>query len=38
VLAITGGTGDYRGAGGSMRLVALSDGTGYDFIFRILTI
>lgn len=38
VLAITGGTGDYRGAGGSMRLVPLSDGTGYDFIFRILTI
>lgn len=38
VLAITGGTGDYRGARGSMRLVWRDDaGTEYDFIFRILT-
>ena len=36
-LAITGGTGAYRGARGSMRLVARDDaGTEYDFIFRIL--
>jgi Dirigent-like protein len=37
-LAITGGTGAYRAARGSMRLVARNDsGTEYDFIFRILT-
>jgi allene oxide cyclase len=36
VLAITGGTGAYRGARGSMRLVARDDaGTEYTFIFRI---
>lgn len=36
-LAITGGTGDYRGARGSMRLVAANDaGTEFDFVFRIL--
>ena len=37
-LAITGGTGAYRGARGSMRLVARdAAGTEYDFVFRILT-
>lgn len=37
VLAITGGTGDYRGARGLMRLVARDQaGTEYDFRFRIL--
>jgi hypothetical protein len=37
-LAITGGTGAYRGARGSMRLVSANDaGTEFDFIFRILT-
>jgi allene oxide cyclase len=37
-LAITGGTGAYRGARGSMRLVARdAAGTEYDFIFRVLT-
>jgi allene oxide cyclase len=36
VLAITGGTGDYRGARGSMRLVARNEeGTEFDFVFRI---
>lgn len=36
-LAITGGTGVYRGARGSMRLVARDDiGSEFDFIFRIL--
>lgn len=36
-LAITGGTGAYRRARGSMRLVAANDaGTEFDFIFRIL--
>jgi allene oxide cyclase len=36
-LAITGGTGDYRGARGSMRLVAANDAaTEFNFIFRIL--
>lgn len=36
-LAITGGTGAYRGARGSMRLVPANDaGTEFDFIFRIL--
>ncbi len=35
--AITGGTGEFRGARGSMRLVARNDaGTEFDFIFRIL--
>jgi hypothetical protein len=38
VLAITGGTGAYRGARGSMRLVARNDaGTEFDFIFRIVS-
>jgi len=37
VLAITGGTGVYRGARGSMRLVARDDaGTEFDFVFRVL--
>jgi allene oxide cyclase len=37
-LAITGGTGAYRGARGSMRLVARNDaGTEVDFIFRIVS-
>jgi allene oxide cyclase len=37
-LAITGGTGAYRGARGSMRLVARdAGGTEFDFVFRILT-
>lgn len=37
-LAITGGTGAYRGARGSLRLAARNDaGTEFDFIFRILT-
>ena len=35
-LAITGGTGDYRGARGSMRLVSNEDGTEFTFVFRIL--
>ena len=36
-LAITGGTGIFRGARGSMRLVARDEaGTEFDFIFRIL--
>jgi allene oxide cyclase len=38
VLAITGGTGAYRGARGSMRLTAQDEaGTQFDFIFRVLT-
>jgi allene oxide cyclase len=37
VLAITGGTGEFRGARGSMRLVARDEaGSEYDFIFRVL--
>ncbi|HZD16685.1 MAG TPA: allene oxide cyclase family protein [Actinomycetota bacterium] len=37
VLAITGGTGVYRGARGSMRLKARDDeGTEFNFIFRVL--
>lgn len=36
VLAITGGTGEFRAARGSMRLVARDElGTEYDFIFRV---
>lgn len=36
-LAVTGGTGAYRGARGSMRLVARDDiGAEFDFVFRIL--
>lgn len=35
-MAITGGTGAYRGARGSMRLVSNADGTEFTFIFRIL--
>src|SRR4051794_6302366 len=34
-LAITGGTGRYRDARGSMRLHARPDGKSYDFVFRI---
>jgi len=34
--AITGGTGEFRGARGSMRLVSNEDGTEIDFVFRIL--
>jgi allene oxide cyclase len=38
VLAVTGGTGAYRGARGSMRLVAGDEaGTTFDFVFRVLT-
>lgn len=37
VLAVTGGTGAYREARGSMRLVALNEtGTEFEFIFRLL--
>ena len=37
-MAITGGTGAYRGARGSMRLLARdAAGTEFDFVFRILT-
>jgi dirigent-like protein len=36
-LAITGGTGAYRAARGSMRLVPNEDGTEFTFIFRVLT-
>lgn len=36
-LAITGGTGAFRNARGTMRLVSTEDGTEFDFIFRILT-
>lgn len=35
-MAITGGTGAYRGARGSMRLVSNADGTEFTFIFRML--
>jgi allene oxide cyclase len=34
-LAITGGTGRYRDARGTMRLHARPDGKSYDFVFRI---
>lgn len=38
VLAITGGTGEFRGARGSMRLVPRDAlGAEYDFVFRLLT-
>lgn len=36
VLAITGGRGKYKDARGSMELRALPDGSGYDFIFRVI--
>jgi Allene oxide cyclase len=36
VLVITGGRGKYKGAQGSMQLKVLPDGSGYDFIFRVL--
>ena len=37
VLAVTGGTGDYRGARGSMRLSAHDElGTEFSFVFRLL--
>lgn len=35
VLAITGGTGDYAGATGQMRLRALEGGTAFEFAFDI---
>jgi hypothetical protein len=36
VLAITGGTGEFRAARGSMRLVALDEaGTEFSFVFRV---
>jgi Allene oxide cyclase len=35
VLVITGGRGKYKDARGSMELKALSDGSGYDFIFHV---
>jgi hypothetical protein len=34
-LAITGGTGRYRNARGTMRLRSKANGTKYDFIFRV---
>ena len=34
---ITGARGTYKGARGSMELKVLPDGSGYDFIFHILT-
>ncbi len=38
VLAITGGTGEFKGARGTMRLVARdAAGSEFDFIFRVLT-
>ena len=36
VLVITGGRGEYKGAGGSMELKVLPDLSGYDFIFHVL--
>jgi hypothetical protein len=37
VLAVTGGTGDYRGARGSMRLSPHDEaGTAFNFVFRLL--
>ncbi|HEX9123288.1 MAG TPA: allene oxide cyclase family protein [Actinomycetota bacterium] len=36
VLAITGGTGAYKGARGQMRLKSRDGGAKYDFIFRII--
>ena len=35
VLAITGGTGAYSGAGGEMNLNSRNGGKEYDFIFHI---
>lgn len=35
-LAITGGTGAYRGARGSMRLISNETGSEFTFVFRIL--
>jgi len=37
VLVITGGRGKYKDAQGSMELKVLPDGTGYDFIFHVLS-
>ncbi len=34
--AITGGTGVFRDAGGTMRLISNEDGTEFDFIFRVI--
>jgi hypothetical protein len=36
-LAITGGTGAFRNARGTMRLVSNADGTEFDFFFRVIT-
>jgi allene oxide cyclase len=37
VLAVTGGTGEFRGARGSMRLIAHNEAaTEFDFVFRVL--
>jgi PAS domain S-box-containing protein len=36
LLAVTGGTGEFRNARGSMTLIARTDITGYDFIFRLI--
>lgn len=35
-LAITGGTGAYKNAGGTMKLVALAGGTEFEFTFRVI--
>jgi hypothetical protein len=37
VLVITGGRGKYKDAQGSMELKVLPDGSGYDFIFHVLS-
>jgi allene oxide cyclase len=37
VMVITGGRGKYKGARGSMELKALPDGSGFDFIFHLIT-
>jgi allene oxide cyclase len=37
VMVITGGRGKYKDAQGSMELKVLADGTGYDFIFHVLS-
>jgi allene oxide cyclase len=37
VMVITGGRGKYKEARGSMELKVLPDGTGYDFIFHVIT-
>ena len=37
VMVITGGRGKYKDARGSMELKVLPDGSGYDFIFHVLS-